>query len=264
MAEDKQTGYTLRVKLEKRKSPDIISASRSETVYERFRKRLKKDPVAYEAYKTTDAEKQRKYRRSLTADKRKEYNEKCKFRMKKYRLKKNRDGIVPNEKPSTRKQIEKKRQYWRKKKQEQRINMSLEQRQKGNRERRERYKNAKVKLNFETPKAKVAEKRMPKSPEKFAAMLQNALFNTTPKKKEACRKRGICNDLKKPHLKIQGKYECVEKTLCPKEDDESRFHKFECYQRNCKTCGIAQLQEHFSELNKSNNQKHHTNGSVGS
>ncbi|WAR17069.1 hypothetical protein MAR_031663 [Mya arenaria] len=372
MAEDKQTGYTLRVKLEKRKSPDIISASRSETVYERFRKRLKKDPVAYEAYKTTDAEKQRKYRRSLIADKRKEYNEKCKFRMKKYRLKKNRDGIVPNEKPSTRKQIEKKRQYWRKKKQEQRINMSLEQRQKGNRERRERYKNAKVKLNFETPKAKVAEKRMPKSPEKFAAMLQNALFNTTPKKKEACRKRGlvfspksheknktnarivaelklnlkelkknqtkrgrqeyylvtrailrknameakfkkeleikwklwmnmseteldefkrsdamkmevkqeierfylnesvqmptkstfkldsvnrICNDLKKPHLKIQGKYECVEKTLCPKEDDESRFHKFECYQRNCKTCGIAQLQEHFSELNKSNNQK---------
>lgn len=148
--------------------------------------------------KKNDAMKQKVYRNNMTESQKQSYNEKTKIRMQKYRDRLRQKGHISKEKPSTRRQIEKKREYWRKKKQEQRQKMTHEQREKSNRKRREDYqnaKNAKKRLDFETPAAtlRVAQERMklPKKAEIFAETIHSALNNTTPRKKEACRKRGL-------------------------------------------------------------------------
>ncbi|XP_033727671.1 uncharacterized protein LOC117317004 [Pecten maximus] len=59
--------------------------------------------------------------------------------------------------------------------------------------------------------------------------------------------------LKHPELKLENKYSCINKTLCPKATD-SKYHKLECIDRKCDLCSEDHLFEHFEPLIKADSE----------
>ena len=134
------------------------------------------------------------YRQSLTGDKLKLYNEKTKYPMRAYRQRQKDKGITSATKLTTRKQVVKRREYWRLKKREQRSKLSSQNMRRENEKRRANY--AKKKLEFE----KLPEERtwkstlrmnLPKNPDKFVTTIDQEIQDATPQKKKALKDKGL-------------------------------------------------------------------------
>jgi len=190
--------YSLRVNLrqqsktEKSKTPKT-QHDRYKTWYEK----LKKNKVAYEQHKKKDSIKQKLYRQSLSGNKKLDYNNKSKLRMREYRSRRKERGEV-NSTPATRRQVEKKREYWREKKKQQRAKMAPQAKLRENEKRKERYRMmVRKKLQFQGTPTKDAIKRasgrmaIPKNPAMFAATVDSLVNEATSKKREALKARGL-------------------------------------------------------------------------
>lgn len=155
---------------------------------------MKFDPERYAEYKRKDAENHRRYRANMNEAQRKKYNEKVRIRMKEYRQRKKENGEQTIQ-PMTRKQVEKRRAYWREKKRQQRSQMSDEKRRELAEKRKKRYLAAKKKLTFSPSKDSVrkASQRMniPKNATMFAEAVNKVIQCATPKKKNALKEKGL-------------------------------------------------------------------------
>lgn len=187
------SGYTLRVKLEKKNSETEANHSTCAARYEAWRNRLKKNKIAYQEFKVQDAARSKVYRHNLSEGKRNESNEYAKLRMRKYRKRKTEEshGKV---KLNTRHRVEKQREYWRRKKAEERAKMSSQKKRRELEKRKAKYQSSKAKceLKFITGKSEVSRKlvtkcnmSLPKTPNFFAAAVE------TPQKRQAMKNKEI-------------------------------------------------------------------------
>ncbi|WAR13137.1 LOW QUALITY PROTEIN: hypothetical protein MAR_027317 [Mya arenaria] len=116
-----ESRYSLRVNLRQKseKIPERPKKS-AKDYYEEYRKRLKSETARLQEARLYE---EKKYRRSLTGEKKKSYNEKSKLRMRAYRQRLKTKASV--DKPSTRHKVAKLREYWRLKKREERGSLTV-------------------------------------------------------------------------------------------------------------------------------------------
>ncbi|CAC5421559.1 unnamed protein product [Mytilus coruscus] len=181
--------------VEKSKTKPLTSAERSR----RFRDKLKNDPTLYQAYREFETARVSAYRQNMSEDKKKEYNEKTKIRMTKYREKKKMDGGSSThskpKKPVTRAERELQRVKWREAKRISRLNMTGQKRRRIN-EKEELHTRQKTKqectkkntkddstssFNSDSARRKAVSRiksRMPSSPRKYSIIVSSLISNT--------------------------------------------------------------------------------------
>jgi len=205
--------------VEKSKTKPLTSAERSR----RFRDNLKNDPTLYEAYREFETARVSAYRHNMSEDKKKEYNEKTKIRMTKYREKKKMDGSSSThakpKKPVTRAERELQRVKWREAKRISRLNMTGQKRRRINEKRRATYADRKQNKNVQkntkddstssftsdSARRKAVSRiksRMPSSPRKYSIIVSSLIKNVTPRKQKALKENLICTPDGKKRLKF--------------------------------------------------------------
>lgn len=123
----------------------------------------------------------RRYRENMTEEKKQQYRESSKLRMRKLREKKRLEQVG---KVQTRQEIKMQRKKWRDSKAQQMARLTPEGRALRLAARREQYKLRQLK------KGKIP-KNMPKSPDKFAKFVHNLVSKCSPRKKIALRMKGV-------------------------------------------------------------------------
>lgn len=215
----RQACYSSMTVVEKSKTKPLTSAERSR----RFRDKLKNDPTLYQAYREFETARVSAYRQNMSEDKKKEYNEKTKIRMTKYREKKKMDGGSSThskpKKPVTRAERELQRVKWREAKRISRLNMTGQKRRRINEKRRATYadrkqnknvqKNTKddstSSFNSDSARRKAVSRiksRMPSSPRKYSIIVSSLISNVTPRKQKALKENLICTPDGKKRLKF--------------------------------------------------------------
>nr|XP_022298155.1 golgin subfamily A member 6-like protein 22 isoform X3 [Crassostrea virginica] len=170
----------------------------------------------YEIYLQEQKQRMKEYRSRIKQDPKKlqEQREKAKVRQKKYRDKKKEEGKESRTKskevhasaPNTRTRVEEKRQKWRESKRKYRKKLSMSQKvwiKRKDRDRKRRIKEEMCNNNLSSTSdilssQKIfqnkqslynmtykARKVLPKSPKKFASIIQKLVQNSTPKKRKA-------------------------------------------------------------------------------
>ncbi|CAG2216847.1 unnamed protein product [Mytilus edulis] len=141
----RQAGNSSVTVVEKSKTKPLTSAERSR----RFRDKLKNDPTLYQAYREFETARVSAYRQTMSEDKKKEYNEKTRNRMTKYREKKKMDGGSSThskpKKPVTRAEREVQRVKWREAKRISRLNMTGQKRRRINEKKKSYIRRQKTK-----------------------------------------------------------------------------------------------------------------------
>ncbi|XP_052073589.1 uncharacterized protein LOC127711546 isoform X2 [Mytilus californianus] len=202
-----------------------------------YRQRLKESPDTYQAYLASEAERNKAYRANLTEEKRATQRELTRLRVKRFREKKKTQLTLnePNKSndnvndttpktPQTRQKVKGRREYWRKKKQDQRQNMTAQKKRRINERRRQKYAEKKgIKILDDSEKQQSlssvspgyitkeaerkaiyrAKKSLPTSPNKFASVLSGIAAMATPRKRAALDKNGtVMTPSKRRRLKM--------------------------------------------------------------
>ncbi|VDI69356.1 Hypothetical predicted protein [Mytilus galloprovincialis] len=224
-----------------------------------YRQRLKESPDTYQAYLASEAERNKAYRvANLTEEKRATQRELTRLRVKRFR-EKNKAQLTLNEPnqsndnvndatpktPQTRQKVKGRREYWRKKKQDQRQNMTAQKKRRINERRRQKYAGKKgIKILDDSKKQQSlasvspgyitkeaerkaiyrAKKSLPTSPNKFASVLSGIAAMATSRKRAALDKNGtVMTPSKRRRLKMYD--ETVGKTIAEVKNKKYRRSK---------------------------------------
>ena len=208
-----------------------------------YRDKIKQDPEKYITYLEREKERNRKCRENWSSEQKIHQREKTRLRVRKWREERKPEEIVKlkkKTKPKTRAQVSSQREYWQRKKEEQRAKYSSQKRRRINEKRRLQYKLDKSKSTTENLmpaestethqgySTKEAERKaiyraslhLPSSPEKFASVVGGLTAKATPRKREALTKHGLLlTPTKKRHLRLS------QEIICKMKDDLHKTRK---------------------------------------